>query len=630
MKCYTSAKAASLAIVCLFFAACGGGGGNDNGNSGSNPPPTTQAPVTETDRASSATVGSGGGIVSATGSNGVSYTLEVPEGALTEPVEIRMTPISSMGGAPLAAQVFGAVQFEPSGLAFVHPATLRIRALPTQAGGRTLIGFTTADDGGDFGFSLARVDGDDTIVLINHFSTGGATEATAAELAQEPELAELLNPVTQSITAEERIATLAAIMARDGGIVNIVEEFHEWYVELVRPALIRADSANDSALETAAIDAYNPWAKTMDFVADRETFRIALAADLNESGPIITRIYNAFIDRQLSLCATNASLDALAQASIKQQEAQRANLAVSGSALDRASFLLRANQCVRPVLDPITLPNPLRIGTDFSLDARAQVIFNGNPNPQGAPFAFHVIPAGATLPTQGGFSDDEGRFTTVFRPTDTSVRLLVSACVVFPNNVVSDICASQEATGVVVSGSAEITEKHVSFTALIDSEPQSITRDNSSNPDPDVPFIDSARLSAGDIAVTAASTSDSISAAGGNLGGGATCENGGRSFYEASVVFEVTSTTAVSYEASMAGSDTGAGRHGASVFLGSSATSLFDEELDSATPNVSRSIVLEPGSYRLVMAGGADCTFASSNLAGAAQTMTLNLLVRFQ
>ena len=102
-------------------------------------------------------------------------------------------------------------------------------------------------------------------------------------------------------------------------------------------------------------------------------------------------------------------------ASTIQGIAQSAGLVDTG--LDRASFLVQVNRCLRVVLDPITLPSPLNIGTSKSLDARAQAVFSGTPNPQSVPFNFTVTATRAGVQNPEGFSDADGRYTTVFTPS---------------------------------------------------------------------------------------------------------------------------------------------------------------------------------------------------------------------
>ena len=125
-------------------------------------------------------------------------------------------------------------------------------------------------------------------------------------------------------------------------------------------------------------------------------------------------------------------------ASTIQGIAQSAGLVDTG--LDRASFLVQVNRCLRVVLDPITLPSPLNIGTSKSLDARAQAVFSGTPNPQSVPFSFTVTATGASVQNPEGFSDAEGRYTTVFTPSASAPRFTVKACLAD----VADICVSQD------------------------------------------------------------------------------------------------------------------------------------------------------------------------------------------
>lgn len=227
------------------------------------------------------------------------------------------------------------------------------------------------------------VDGNATFVNIMHFSTGGAAGATPAQMLPLAPLAPTL------VNAEDAVAQLAELTARDAGLVQIVDVFRQWYIEIVKPALEAADGSTDVVFSVEAISAYKAWISTMDFIADRNSLELALAAELGDSAPIARRIFTAFISSNLDSCASaaitmEARLASLSLASTVQNIAQSVGLAGAGSGLDRVTFLLRANNCLRPVLDAITLPTGLKIGTGKSLDARAQVVVAGQPNPQAA------------------------------------------------------------------------------------------------------------------------------------------------------------------------------------------------------------------------------------------------------
>ncbi len=442
--------AAIAGCAAVLMGACGGGSGNAVVTA--NPPAAVvaRAPVLEPGSAAIASVGGAGGRITAIASSGIAYTLIIPPGALTGDVTITLTPILDMGSAPLAQSVLGAVQMEPSGLKFQVPATLHISAAPALLADQKLVGFSTANDGGGFRLNLARLDGNSTLVNITHFSTGGAAGATPAQLVPLAPLAPTL------VNADDAIAQLAELTARDAGMVQIVDVFRQWYVEIVKPALAAADGSTDVVFSVDAIIAYRTWISTMDYVADRNTLELALAAELAESASIAKRVFTAFINSNLDNCVRpaitmEARLASLSFASTLQGIAQSIGLAGAGSGLDRATFLLRANNCLRPVLDPITLPMGLKIGTGKSLDAWAQVIVSGQPNPEAAPFFFTVNATGASLGHSNGNSDADGRFTTVFTPSQTQMQFNVKACLVFQTGQpASDICANQIVSGVVL------------------------------------------------------------------------------------------------------------------------------------------------------------------------------------
>lgn len=616
---------AAALLASVLATACGGG---------SVGPEATRAPVTESGRISSATIGSGGGRVTATASSGVTYTLEIPAGALSAPVRISLTPIIDMGSAPLARQTFGAVLLEPSGLALSIPATLRIGATPTLTGGRKLVGFSSANDGSKFAINLARVDGSSALVNVTHFSIGGGAAATPADLLP-------LAPLVPTLAdADDAIAQLSALTVRDAGLVQIVDVFRQWYVEIVKPALNQADGSNDIVFGINAIAEYGIWINTMDFVADRASLDIALADELNEAKPIATRVFTAFINGRLNECSvaspsTESRLATLGLASFIQEIAQNRGLAGTGSGLDRPTFLLRANNCLRPVLDPITLPTPLTIGTGKSIDAHAQIIFNGATNPQGAPFAFTLTATGASLASPVGFSDAQGNYTSVFTPSDSTVEITVRACLVLPDGspagVTSDICVSQKTGQGGGSLRKSLSWTHSFFNVVLitpfdplifsDRKTQMIDRCCSSS------------LGQVDVTVSVDSNTDTVTAAagGGVLGGSTSCTNGGDSTLHQRIGFTFANAATLSYSGQFQVTGTAdAGTSPLSLPRSSVRIQVFDlsstsgpitlaDEVSSTTggervmPPLSRLVALEPGTYQMLIRTTAACSRRTSD-----------------
>jgi hypothetical protein len=112
--------------------------------------------------------------------------------------------------------------------------------------------------------------------------------------------------------------------------------------------------------------------------------------------------------------------------------------------LDRNAFLRDA--CARVVLDPIRLPSPLQPGTGKSLDLRAMLVVQGDPEPRGAPFSFELEATGAELQHESGASDASGRFTTVITSRgDGEISVDAKACAVLDG--LTDLCATGSTSG---------------------------------------------------------------------------------------------------------------------------------------------------------------------------------------
>ncbi len=194
-------------------------------------------PVKDEAHATSAAIGPAGGTITASG-----MTLSVPAGALHDQQTITLTPLSSIGGSPFH-DLIGAVQMEPEGLHFLIPATLTIPRPPGVLDSQIVgFGFTA----GGTGFHLKRNDlSSGPIVLqIQHFSGGGAANATLTEVEQtlgyEPTPAEEL--------AEQRIAA-AEYQARLNGTDpsrQIELALADWFDHSVRTGLLSVGDSLDN------------------------------------------------------------------------------------------------------------------------------------------------------------------------------------------------------------------------------------------------------------------------------------------------------------------------------------------------------------------------------------------------
>lgn len=123
-------------------------------------------------------VGERGGTLRLEGPAGVTYTLEIPAGALLSDEMITMTRIASVEGVEADGQVLVAVDLKPEGLVLLQPASLRFE-LPREGGAESPIGFR-AQGNGDEAHEVVTVEVAGTLEFaVAHFSSWGYTGANS-------------------------------------------------------------------------------------------------------------------------------------------------------------------------------------------------------------------------------------------------------------------------------------------------------------------------------------------------------------------------------------------------------------------------------------------------------------------
>ena len=323
-------------------------------------PPPTGKPVIEANNIKTGAIGINGGKISSTASNGVTYTLIVPPDALTESVNISLTPISSMGNAPLASGVVGAVQMEPSGLQFRRAATLRIGAVPTVATGKKLIGFNTANDGSKFVLNLPNIKNGATELSIYHFSDSGAGTATPNEINQIPAL-EPLSDLTET-EFKAQVDTTALGGSSDADVADI---FKTWFNKIVQPLLNAAKNSTDFDINNKAEFAFERWFDAREGVKNASVGGVDLTPLLIDEDafarPIVAKHVLALMNDLIAKCqsdsTTDLKMDKLRRANALQLEAKKYGFDTASFGLEKAGFLSKTNDCARVVLDPIALPS---------------------------------------------------------------------------------------------------------------------------------------------------------------------------------------------------------------------------------------------------------------------------------
>jgi PKD repeat protein len=148
--------------------------------------------------------------------DGTKFALVIPPGALFEPVEIFLTPVTSMTGQPAGIEFQNAVQFKPEGLDFLKQVTLSIE-FPSTPDPKKLIGLGSQGDGSHFHFlPVGSITGTVVQLFLTHFSvmgtvlftgsTGpipGAPGLTTEEAALQ-EIARLVHEFARTIDPEEK------------------------------------------------------------------------------------------------------------------------------------------------------------------------------------------------------------------------------------------------------------------------------------------------------------------------------------------------------------------------------------------------------------------------------------------
>lgn len=452
-------------LLLMTLAVLGGcGGGGDDG------PAPVQLDAARTARA---TLDSAGGSITATAADGRRYTLTVPPGALATATEITATPVTSMGAAPLAAGLKGAVRFGPSGLRFAIPAKLRIEGVETAARpGTRMLGFLRSQDGRAMQLVPPRVVAGSLEIPVGHFSDIGISEATAQDVAQVPVDANaqpdeaLFDEFARGFTDETDIAANIALMVR----------LHD---TRVLPRLVVAEFrtlATDTEREMAILVA-RQWIAAIDLVF------VPPGADLSPEalpaalGPLVTGIQQRVLailseDFEIGRSACMAPAPIGTTQLVGLQTALRAReqvLLFNGigglPGLGFETAARRLNDCVRVVFEPRPLP-AFEVGRPVSLDLRAQLVFAADPNASiQVPYEFLVISFETSEGGAAGFSDAQGNFTAVVTPSESNPSFFVDACMVVnlrnggPTG--STLCGKQTlvgtATSVVLAGRARRT-----------------------------------------------------------------------------------------------------------------------------------------------------------------------------
>jgi hypothetical protein len=437
--------------ISLGLVACGGGG---DAESPVPPPPSGGAPqpVLETGRASSVAIGAAGGVLNVTAADGISYQLEIPQGALPGRVQITMTPVSSIGNLPLSGGLVGAVELQPSGLRFARKAVLRIGAAAPSRPELTLTGFGIEAGGARAARSVAIPLGNEVLMLIGHFSTHGAGYGSAADLAAFAEI-----PWDRTEGEADMWGDIANILfsANIEPIPIVQLAYLTWFDSIIVPMTQRAD--NDQLLIGAAAEYYD-WKFFVRYLTGsaQQAFgdaTLPLVEDIierdNRWAELAGPKFRAAIAANNDLCKAQGSLAALGNVLFLQSTAQPLidESALQAHFIDRNAVLREL--CARMIITAgPTLADPLQSVVPSDLDMTFALKFDDLPEEQAVPVqvVFSGINA-AFAKASPANSNVQGEFTLGVGAVDSSepVTIFFNGCLAIDGQV-TDVCIGETLT----------------------------------------------------------------------------------------------------------------------------------------------------------------------------------------
>jgi hypothetical protein len=431
-----------LALVLLLLGGCTGG------DDPARPGPTPDGPVrTEPGRVVTGVVGFAGGSLQATAIDGTVYTLQIPEGALAEPTTITMTPVSGIEALGLTGGLVGAVQLAPSGLVFARSAILHVATSRTAAAGQRLAAFSANGDFTERALVPVAQEGTQFQVPVPHFTVTGAGFGTTDDLT--------LFPTFPATSLDGLFAQLLAISTPfdQAGRALAHQIGHDAYHQVVEPALVNALTDADLL---DAVSAYDRWRTLLDFIDNGGSFPIVpigspivhrtpseFTADLDDAAALAAVALDLAIQGNNTLCATQASLTALANVFFWQRQAVLFGIDEVAEGIDLPTVL--ATLCARPVLLNSSIPSLVQMGFPHSVDIDFGLEFD-NGTQIAENFAVTLTGSNLSIQNPTGFTGNAtsgiGRYTSVISaPSAGPFSLSARACWVIPNStVVTDLC----------------------------------------------------------------------------------------------------------------------------------------------------------------------------------------------
>ena len=395
-----------VAGLALIIAGCGG-----NGTAPPEPPAGNVS--VDTARRTTATIGTAGGTVSTTSSAGVPYTLDIAAGALAGDVEISMAPVVTIRSAPFPGEVLAAVSLEPSGLVLLKPAVLTIGMTPSLTESQILSGFSYEGDAASFEPTAAVASDGAMQILVGHFSGAGAVRADADDLQ------ERVDQVCAAPTLEESVGwqlTMCIFVSHESG-ARFIQFASDYLDQIVTPAL---NGAMGLTL-TEAVAEYLEWYWTCDHYAEGYgslDWDVVLGARIEAADALVAqKLREAIAAQKAALCTAGGEVEHLRRVF---EYMTLADVVDVGDRPGLSPEEVLEGLCAEVDIEELSLADPLPVGSDHSLDARAALKINGQRMDAGLKFFINSsgnVVCGGGLPDCQGRANGLGEFTTVVRRT---------------------------------------------------------------------------------------------------------------------------------------------------------------------------------------------------------------------
>ena len=363
----------------------------------------------ESSKAVSDSIGPTGGVLTATSSAGITYTLTIPAGALQAPTTITLTPIKDQQNLPVSGGFAAGADFQPAGLRFAQPVRLTATPLPAPPTGMQLIAVTFGGDGDSLGLApLADRDGM-PITVITHFSGASFVFGTTADI-------QLLAQQTTTGTANQTFMNqLAALgVPAPPGNPAALPILKAWFASVILPGLQKA--ANDADLLLAVSD-YALWHLSgatylqgnlplQPLFPQPDLPVPGLGTEEDQASHAAAPELRAAIVGNDNVCAAQRSVQALHNELYWQQYAHYFGVDSPAEQLDQATVL--AHICARVVEVSHSLVSPLQVGFPHTLEVTFGLLFGTDVTPTVGIFGVTVTATGATVQNPTGFTNASG------------------------------------------------------------------------------------------------------------------------------------------------------------------------------------------------------------------------------